>query len=314
MRIFIHGIDNWACGYHRAWLPVMHLYRDMAQQGVELHWSQDLATDESYYDAYVFSRMPSRDSLDFLKRVKPHAKIVWNLDDDLWDVPAWNPAYDSVQADLGLLPEMLDLADYCWVSTQALMDRVGTKGRLCPTLVDCSAWPPPGPAQGKPRVLWAGSGFHSGDLTQVRPALKRLVSSGVEVITFGADLQVKGVKVVQSVPLRHYRQAICQIGATIGLAPLQTHPFNSAKSSLKYAEYTLSGAVLVAQRGYYNDCQCAFADNDWFEVINLLVNNVELREMLLEKAREDVYLNHSWQGINRSLWWAAFRELAGQIF
>src|SRR4051812_32350133 len=92
-RLFVNDPDSWASGYYRAKLPVLQCYSELAKEGIELHLSDTLQSNEIYYHAYMFHRMPSDNILRFMKSIKEEhkRKLVWAVDDDLWSTESWMP-------------------------------------------------------------------------------------------------------------------------------------------------------------------------------------------------------------------------------
>ena len=89
-RIFMHYPDRTACGLYRARLPVQYCQEELKAEGIELIGSETLDLNE-HFDAYVLHRFLSLDFVKPVERFKQQGrKIIWEIDDDLWSIPADN--------------------------------------------------------------------------------------------------------------------------------------------------------------------------------------------------------------------------------
>src|SRR5579884_1001870 len=178
--IFIHDSGG-VQAHYRARLPA----RFLAQAGLDVACSPSLAGLD--HRVFVFSRVLKAGFLGVLEHVRRQGKkLVWELDDDLWGVPDWNPASRAIgQAELDVCDWVARAADAVVVSTAPLKEAVAArpgvdpdKVVVLPNLVDLDQWPEPPPRQPRDevRVLWAGSVHHDMDLEEVAGPLERLLA------------------------------------------------------------------------------------------------------------------------------------------
>src|SRR5271154_3925883 len=91
-RIFFGIADKSACSYYRFTLPYKYCKDDLLKEGIELV-SDEYLNFSDEYDAYVFPKAFRAGFLDHIQGLKDKGKrIVSSLDDDMWNLPPWNPA------------------------------------------------------------------------------------------------------------------------------------------------------------------------------------------------------------------------------
>lgn len=341
--------DNGACSYYRAVLPTRHCAAPLAKEGIDLVCSDQL-TSEDDFDCFIFHRIVNpvfMPTFELLKKLGK--KLVIELDDDLWHIPAWNPASSHVGSEqIELANKTLRLADEVWTSTPELAAVVGTvvdsaKVKILPNLIDPDDYPEVDTEQDdRIRIMWAGSVHHDADLEILVPVVERVIGrfgNKVEFLFFGnwpeklskwvrirntnlatsiprEDLS-HGLSYVDPVDLKDYPATLCGLAPHVGLCPLVDVPFNHSKSGIKQFEYALSGAATVATalppyRSGILLSPTAPAD-DWVDVVTELVENEEYRKVQAEKVRGDVLEKHSWRSPAKEQWLDAFRKLVADV-
>ena len=153
-----------------------------------------------------------------------------------------------------------------------------------------------------PTLLWAGSIAHGGNVKVAFEGLRRVFKArpDVRLLVMGAklkefaELPPANVEYVGWCPVDDYPAHLTNQGAWIGIAPATDHPFNRAKSHIRWMEYTLAGLPTVASPlpeylTWAND-GAAFAatDDEWAGRLLELLDSATLRADLLAAARERV--------------------------
>jgi hypothetical protein len=99
----------------------------------------------------------------------------------------------------------------------------------------------------------------------------------------------------------------------IGCCPLEYSLFNRGKSPIKYYEYTLAGAAVVASPLVYSKAlldnvtgYIAKNEEDWYDSLRLLIEDVERRHILQETAQYEI---HNYSSLEASIlqWYDTFQ-------
>jgi glycosyltransferase involved in cell wall biosynthesis len=345
-RIYMNSYDDWGCGFYRAKLPVFQCYSDLSKHGINLHLEKELHSDELFYDAYILHRLPFENSIFFVQSAqKKGAKFVLELDDDILNIPEWMPS-EEFKSSKWALKKALEMADEVWVSTQPLADEIKKpeKTRILPNLVDFNSFLKPTPPLTNPiRILWMGSMWHEKDLEQlVEPTLRIIEEYGdkVQFLFWGclptafADFhRIPGqnlailtqknygnrILFLEGIQFKFYFDRLVKVAPYIGLAPLYDCVFNDSKSNLKFLEYTMAGAATIAtnllpyqciENGVDGLLVEPYDSEGWYKAIKLLIDDHQYRDSLVNKAKEKIYTQYSWQSQGKkNIWLDAFRQL-----
>lgn len=338
-RWWVNWPDTTGCTLYRAGFPLLHLAPELAEEGIDLNSGGKLGGSplDASHDVYYFQRASSPDVLIRLQWVKQSKRlIVWDLDDDFFDVPEWSPAYKAIRADgsLETLPVCLDLADYITVSNATLaqrlverMDFLEGKIHVLPNLVDHTKYQIVQPRFGRPtRIMWTGSGFHEADLQMLVPVIERIVEeTDWEFMFVGAmtqkvrHLPPDRVWQIAGADIRYYPRMLCEVAPDVALIPITGSRFDECKSAIKWMECSLAGAACVASDfGPYKEAiehgrTGVLVDNSpeaWFEGIKTALDS---QWQLNEAARKEVIAHHSWQSPARDTWKNFFRMISESI-
>ncbi len=253
-----------------------------------------------------------------------------SVDDDLANIPDWNPASDAMDSSTGkaIFQTTLSMVDKLLVSTHKLAEALGHsyKSVVAPNLINLDDYKTFWKAENTKHVVgWAGSGVHFGDLRLIEglPAKHPDISfrffgdipHGVTNYSIRpgrqwVEKQAIGdnITFTPMMKLETYLNEIKTTPINVGLAPLVDCPFNHSKSALKYFEYSAMGITTIAQNmSPYSDIithgENGYLVDDW--------ENVDLRPADLgQAAYEYVAANHSWQSEEGwQQWIEAFMQL-----
>jgi len=197
-------------------------------------------------------------------------------------------------------------------------------------------------------IVWYGSNTHDGDLLQiVKPVLRIIDKYGLGVrfkffgycpyefvdATLEAGASNPGITIkdehrwvmeyIPAVDFVHFHDVFISMNTHIGLCPLIEHEFNASKSNLKILEFGAVGAAcVVTDFGEYADrdamkdnevIRVTEGDNDgWFNAMDKLVSNDQLRRDMGTALMENVRANWSWDNdnVNRRKWDTFYIDLA----
>ncbi len=196
---------------------------------------------------------------DTLERAqRSGTRIVHDLDDMLWEIPADNPnKVFLTDSRIESLLRQLNKADQVTVSTEPLAEELSRKGIRSVVLPNCVAperWTQLRPvrrAGKRPRVGWAGQrSVHFSDLELLREVMDDL-GDEVEWVFLGetpvfARESGRQVESLSMVPIQQYPAKLASLNLDLALAPLSLNRFNEAKSDIRLLHYGALGYPVVA--------------------------------------------------------------------
>jgi glycosyltransferase involved in cell wall biosynthesis len=304
------GLD--ACGMYRMFLPHLHMPRS-----VFLFQAYGMQPDKfAHCQVAMMQRLASKQNYEAMTVFKKMGiKIVYDLDDDMWSVPSYNPAAKVMRSWLPGFQACAQRADLVTVSTEHLRVMVKRElGKGCPRIevienaLDFNWFQALKPEQkrgnvsGRVTVGWAGTNTHSGDLEEMFKAIPELLKELPEM-----DFEVAGIPIPASLVQfgDRVRQRdfvpIAEFGAywpswqwDIALAPLEENKFNLSKSNIKMIEAAaLKIPCIVSGFGEYQkfcmdsrmlrDTILVKNKTGWKDKIYKLVKDWALRQMVGEE-------------------------------
>jgi glycosyltransferase involved in cell wall biosynthesis len=220
------------------------------------------------YDTIFVQRIHDWESFYMLERLKQAGKyIVYDIDDDLFNITPDNPAYNTITRDDQLAAaNCMKLADLVTTTTAELQRRLtGVMEGVSPLVVP-NAWDVDdrwsediGSPDDIKRILWSGGASHGADWDECFEAVSEImaerddvrlmilgylppcIEANVNAPHFKDRIEFCGFRDPQT-----YYEMIHHVRAEVGLAPLRSTGFNAAKSAIKYLEYACIGVPTVA--------------------------------------------------------------------
>jgi glycosyltransferase involved in cell wall biosynthesis len=299
-----------ACALYRMFLPHLHT----PNSKFVFHPQATPFKEFEQAKVAVVQRQCTRQNFEALKKMKSMGlKLVYDLDDNVWNLPSHNPAkevFEQMRQGFSICANVCDLVT---VSTEALRGAVkvhapeiAKKVEVVNNGIDFTLFQVPKIPKsdnGMVTIGWAGSNTHSGDLAEVWSLLPELHKE-YENVAF----EIVGEKPPEgwdeNTPRLHNRRWIPTSmfparwgtwGWDIVLAPLQDNQFNRSKSNIKMLEAAAVNApCLVSEvRPYQDFCEhdselkfllCANR-HQWKKKLRELVNETEKRKYLATKMR-----------------------------
>ena len=272
MRVCIYTDNRSASGFYRGHLIASHLNYHITNT------IDDILVNFTDFDAVLIQRKFTTRDLEVIKQLQAKGlKVFYDLDDDIFNVPHWNPTYSYFNRQRATIAKILRQVDKIVVSTPQLEKQVkflNPNTRIAPNLIDLEIVKNSNPInlqlkdknlQNTPngiltdpnriRIGWAGSPTHKEDLKLVTNSLIRLAREhrNVNIImVLCADHRlIKAVDYsqlffVEAVPFDNYYGMLKSLDLDIGLAPLKMDVFNKSKSNLKVLEYMSLGITPLA--------------------------------------------------------------------
>ena len=295
-KILAYRGDSGACWYYRIHLPLAFLTKRHPEYGAMVSMVA-ISEHAGKFDLAILQRQYHPDVFEAAKRLKKAgAKLVYDIDDDIFHVPDWNPAsalfgQKLVQKNV---EDFLRLVDAVWVATEPLKELYAPYNDNIYVLPNSIAFEAHSPSPNnslKKVVLWQGSGTHAHDL--------KILNKVVDRLTHDEDVLVKmwfahmpRVHTVPAVEFKGFHAVLSQVDACIGLAPLIPCTFNESKSNLKFLEYAAQKIAVVASN--YTPYASSIVDgangflisnnNTWYDAIRFLLDNPPQRKVMVENA------------------------------
>lgn len=236
------------------------------------------------------------------RQLAKHSKLVYELDDDPFEVEAHNPAYGAYSGPVShdSLTHCIQISDLVTVSTEPLADRmrklnpnvVVLQNRIDEHMLEIQRT-----RREKLTIGWSGSNSHAEDIKVGAYGLRKTLDRNpdVEAHFIGADYRP-----LIGRPMRHTGWCTKTvdfyklIDFDIGLAPMAPTVFAETKSHIRALEYAALGIPVIASdvapyRDFVIDGVTGFLvrrDHEWATRLRELVNDEALRTSMGQKAKE----------------------------
>lgn len=330
IKLTAYQADNGACYGYRLYNPLNTIQshdenREVWDIRITVRYEpQDLEAS----DAIILQRQIDGSAFAnaISARRRAGTRVIYETDDDLFNVPWWNPFYEHFQdaafrQNFGFF---LEECDAIFVSTEHLKkvySRYNDQIYVLPNSIDPNFAIPRFGNNRIPVIGWAGSGTHRADFERMQPALARLAQDpDLRIRLFWyPDFSGPSVQQVPWVDWSSYYQCLALSDFDIGLAPLAEHIFNRSKSNIRYLEYAMAGTPVIASRvGPYAESIVhgktgLFVDDDdaWEDTIRGLLRDEDLRHRLADNAKNDVLTRFNIHN-NYVLWENAIRAICAR--
>ena len=312
--------DGTACGYYRVRLP----FEELGKHGHEMRHSRVADFDESW-PIVVAQRVGSPGfQLEWLRLFRKHS-MVWETDDDLWNIDPVNKRAARVftREYLKGLEYCVRLARLVTVTNEHLaeqMSRFNPNIQIIPNMIDAPLCDMKRVRRDRVTIGWSGGDSHKRDVAKVVAPLHRIMRTTDAVFhTIGQNFDD-----VFRLPADRFRHTeweprlikfYSHIDFDIGLCPLEDTLFTRSKSYIKALEFGALGVPVIASdvgpyREYVDDGVTGFlvrSESEWIDRLNLLISDADLRETMGAAAREKAR-KHTIQAGWRQ-WESAYRSL-----
>jgi hypothetical protein len=224
----------------------------------EVNWASMALAD------VVFLQRPHSDvQRQIAQMAAKHGVPIWvDHDDDVFDIPKGNPAYNQYMnpGTSANIAAILRMADHVTASTPALAEKLGriaTNVTVVPNALMTNIAGTLPNHDGQPRVgmvYWRGGGTHQRDLDTYTQQMIDVAARHPEIpwafqgITEANYSLVDGIAGAQALkptdPL-DYMHSIAKLRPKVVVVPLHDNAFNRSKSNIAWIEGTFAGAVVV---------------------------------------------------------------------
>lgn len=309
-RVLAHPADRMGCGEYRIIAPM----RALNGGGRVMGWETGgyLSIPELLRlepDSVVFQRQVEWSQVDLMQRYLRHSKAfrVFELDDLLTNVPIKNVRKQHFVEQKDLHKRFRKSVSQCHrfvVSTEFLAEEYrGYADEVIsvPNYIERMRWGDllPSRRQGaKPRVGWAGSVTHDGDLAIIVDVVKATAQE-VDWVFFGMCPQAMRPYVREfhdPVPLDDYPAKLASLNLDLAVAPLEDVPFNHGKSHLRLLEYGVLGFPVICTditpyKGAYPVTRVPNKFKNWVEAIREHVADMDELARRGDALREHIRTN-----------------------
>jgi len=339
--IAIKGDDS-GCGYWRMVLPVRAL--DYKEYCVDVSTVEVVYEYLLEYDVIFVQRVSTWSAYYVIEKLKKLGKtIIYDIDDNLFDVPDFHPAKRKFGNDMReAASAIMLLSDKIVVTTSNLKnvlvcnisDTLKDKIEIIPNSIDLKNFERknkyPEKMEEPFRIFWSGSATHEYDFMMCIDALdKFLLNHKNDKISLlfmgylpmcirekaGKEHWKNRVEFVEFKDIETYFKMLRQVDADIGIAPLVDCKFNEAKSNIKWQEYTMAGMpVLASDVGPYKETiihgQTGFLASNEQEWLMILEDKFKNRQasswgMIVDNARKEIDENYNIDK-NAKMWKSVF--------
>ena len=278
-------------------------------------WADTIITQRFYHNGPFLA--PLREGYKRFKGLK-----IYETDDLVWDVP-FKPIRKAYNETKDFTEQLIREADIITCTTEYLKQQILKKRQRCrvdviPNSVDNGMWLWERPYYSRIRILYAASGTHYKEVKFIKKILRPLrkkYGTKIETILLSPYFKEKKDKiwdhVYQFVPFKNFPEFMTGLAPDIGLAPIvDKTPFNLSKSSLKFLDFTMSGAASIVE-----DCACfddvdspikATGIKEWRDAIEKLLDK-KTRDKYIKEANKEIskkFLIHD----NVDLWKNALKK------
>ena len=236
------------------------------------------------------------------RKLAKDARIVYELDDDPFEIEAINPVYSTYTDPVAVdsITHCIQVADMITASTPVLAERMR---KLNPNVVvlqnhiDEAMFSIQRPRHDKVTIGWAGGFSHTDDIKECAYGLRKVLDRNkhVEGHFVGSDFRYligRPMRYTEwcSKTTEYYKN----IDFDIGIAPLRSTRFAETKSHIKALEYAALGIPCVASdtapyRDFVVDGVTGFLvrrEHEWAARLRDLVNDAGMREEMGAKAKQ----------------------------
>lgn len=253
-----------ATSFYRGVGPLARLQKEIPDLSLvfvnEIKWSTVAMAD------VMFMQRPFLPTHITAAQIAKNCRVpLWiDYDDDLFAVPADNPAFAVYGADQTKkqVAQLCQMADVVTVSTEALAARIrplNANVLVIPNALDDWIFNYRSARQ-TPRnkcVLWRGSNTHQRDLANVTKQFVEAANSpAAEPWTFTfvgynpwwltERIPEKKAVVCPPMDVMEYMAFLEGLHPALMVVPLSDHPFNRSKSNIAYLEGVFAGAAVIA--------------------------------------------------------------------
>lgn len=260
-------------------------------------------------EVLVGQRLGQPRTVELLKQLKRRfgTRLVYEVDDDLFNVPGKNPAsaiYNPVIRK-GMV-DCIRLSDHVTVSTPELagqisriagisMEKISVLENSVPDHAFAQIATHRAGMEGPVVIGWRGSATHVEDFAEARHGLARILERpDVRLKLIGASPSNKlpANKVFHTGWIKDINDFYQELDFDIGIVPLADNIFNQSKSHIAVLEMAARGIPVIASdlpsyRRFISHGETGFLvkqNHEWAKYLKLLIENPQMRQEMGDAA------------------------------
>ena len=292
-----------------------------------------MAVTFNYHDAVTHEHGPMQERDVVTRLIWPvfqHANhnkaIIYETDDDHFNIKSWNGYSSDARAELPLIEEMAKRADLITTSTPVIANRYARFNddiRVIRNALDLSLYRADTERPDtKQRLVYYGNtarlrdyiGFPVSGTNKIEGGYAAKAVQDLQAnlhriflgVSEGTDHQFQGlfdetIPYVEGIP--EFCRALANTHPDIGIAPVLGDDFDQAKSELHWMEYSALGAATIATKyrggsGPYDvirdgvDGLLARTRQEWYDQLKKLVKNPNMAKDIGAAAKERIFAEY----------------------
>lgn len=311
VSMFFTSGDESGCGLYRTKYPAEMLNKE---------WHFGFPTKDERINTSQVIQMQRATHEYFLKWI-PMAqargqKIIYDIDDNLFEIPSYNPAYRPYKsALLKTVKDIIGLCDAVTVSTEPLKQyflqkKIHHNVTVIPNFLHHLPEYKEVDNGDIFRIGYHGTITHSGDFdSKLIFALNDVLKQypHVQLTCMGYNpLKIKEHPQVTFVPfvdVTEFHDKLSSLDFDIGIAPLYDNAFNQSKSNIKILEYAYCSIPTIAQNVYPYKNTIDHGNNgllidnnkEWKNALCNLIENKQYRRELARNIYDKVDANFTYK-------------------
>ena len=318
-KVFYSAADHGGCAYYRMYLPFAYVKKEEGWNCMYSYNTNPVSDDEvikkildTNTDLVILQRKWDRKLLKVIDAVREKGvRVAYELDDNIWDMPFYNPnAKEWTEDRIVQAEEIMNACDAIITSTVKLKSQIETKlvgvpVYVIPNYVEKVIFKKPDYRIDKLRVGWAGGDNHIVDFTaQVNASLRKVKEKNdIDLVCFGfiPKTLIGYARKVEPVDCDKYLPMLNYLNFDIGFIPCSKIRFNLCRSNVKFLEYSMVGIPTVASDvipyrdvyEYDHEMISLVEDpEEWTEKIEELIKDERRRQKMVGKAQKFVAENY----------------------
>lgn len=337
-RLFYHHFicDTGGVGYIRGFFPSI-VVSSQRHNNTEFFGSVgcNFIDDIRFYaDKFFikFQRSATKDQLMFLRALKEKRnqlkmkfKILYDIDDHLFEIPKWNQAYQYYEANKEFCEQIIREVDGVVTSMPFLkneMEYYNPNVSIVKNYMLKSMWgnfTERKEENKKPRILYPCSGNHfahqhtyeknGGDIKETLLNFISKTTDKYDWVFVGAfplelkdKIQNKEIEFHKWQDIFSYPMFLNNLKCDIGIAPLEVNKFNRSKSDIKLLEYSALKipGIYTNIEPYFRAKMKSNSEEEMISMIEELASNPDKRNEIWKKDNE--ILEKRWMEENVKEW------------